>query len=211
MTLAAWALAAWGASYWALQFAGARPPAATPAVAAAPPVATEPVQVARLFGPAIEVKAPEPVAPVVVDPSRRFALVGVVAGRAADSLALLSLEGKPARPYRVGSRIDNAFTLKSVTTRSAVLTEADTGTTFTVNLAVPGASQSGPTGMPSASAGTPGLPGGGFNPAAAAAAAAAAANPGAASTIPGGPGAAPGIPLPRFGPLPAASMGRRSS
>jgi len=190
LTLAAWALAAWSATYWVLQLQGSRPPAAAPAFTPTRAASAEPTHVSKLFGPAIEPRVPELAAPVVVDPSTRFSLVGVVAGRAKSGVALLSVEGKPARPYRVGATIENAYTLKSVTSRSATLATSDSGDTFTVNIAAPGSS--GPATSPA----MPALPARGNT---------GLADPAAPATTP-----APGIPMPRFGPIPAASMSRRS-
>lgn len=192
LTLLAWALAAWSLTYWVLQFQGARPPAAAPALAQVPALAAEPADVARVFGPAIEAKAPEPVVAVVVDPSTRFSLTGVVANRAQRGVALLSVEGQPARPYRVGASIDNAYTLKSVTARTAVLVETASGTTFTVALAPAGTGSSNSS--PAAGPAAPGTIGAG-----------------PARTSPPAANPQPPITTPRFGPAPAASMGRRSS
>ena len=151
--MAIWALAAWSAGYWILRFAGATPSAQAPGAVSAPAAAGEPANVARVFGPAIDKPVDVAVAPVVVDPSTRFALVGVVAGRSSTGVALLSVEGKPARPYRVGSTIDDGYTLKSVSVRSATLTAPQTGATFTVNLPAPA------TGPGPAALGTPVMPG----------------------------------------------------
>ena len=194
LTLLAWALAAWSVTYWVLQFQGAAPTAAAPAPPPAQALAAEPADVAKVFGPAIETKAPEPVAVAVVavvDPSTRFSLSGVVASRAPGGVALLSVEGRPARPYRVGAIIDDAYTLKSVTSRSAVLVEKSSGTTFTVALAASGSAMPGSGPAVQGAPGTPATsPAFGNAPAA---------------------GASPAIPTPRAGPIPAASMGRRSS
>jgi general secretion pathway protein C len=171
LTLAAWAVAGWSATYWALQWAGDRP-ALPPASSAAPP-------------PAI----------TAVDPAARFTLVGVVADRTRSGVALLSIEGQPARPYSVGARIEERYRLHSVTARSATLTGPESGTRFTVPLATPGTLPARPV---AALPGGPGLP---ARPAAA-----------TASAPPAGAGtAAPSIPMPRFGPQPAASMARRTS
>lgn len=51
----------------------------------------------------------------------RFKLTGVVADRAKGGYALISVDGKPARPYRVGTLVDNALVLQSVAPRSAAL------------------------------------------------------------------------------------------
>jgi general secretion pathway protein C len=62
---------------------------------------------------------PEP----VVD--ARFRLVGVVSPRGAstgrDALALIAVDGKPAKAYRVGAAVDGETVLQSVTTRGAAL------------------------------------------------------------------------------------------
>jgi general secretion pathway protein C len=118
--------------------------------------ASEPGNVARVFGLAIEKPAEAASAPAVADPSTRFALVGVVANRASMGVALLSVDGKPARPYRVGSTIDDGFTLKSVSVRSAAIAEPGNGATFTVNLSVI-AGAAGVANAP-APAGAPGRP-----------------------------------------------------
>lgn len=134
LTMAIWALAAWSAGVWVLKFVGAVPSAAPPATLATASPASEPGNVARVFGPAIEKPGEVASAPAVVDPSTRFALVGVVANRASIGVALLSVDGKPARPYRVGSTIDEGFTLKGVSVRSAAIAAPGNDTTFTVNL-----------------------------------------------------------------------------
>ena len=62
-----------------------------------------------------------PGAPKAADPGTRFVLVGVVADRASAGVALIAVDGKAARPYRVGSPVEDSYTLKSVAARSAVL------------------------------------------------------------------------------------------
>lgn len=133
LTLVAWGLGAWSATYWSLKFVGTRTaPVPVPAISAAP--AGEPALVARVFGPVIDKPVDNPVVPQAPDPSKRFALVGVVYHRANAGVALLSVEGKPARPYRVGSTIDEGYTLKSVTGHSATLATKQSGESFTVHL-----------------------------------------------------------------------------
>lgn len=163
LTLAIWALVAWSATYWMLRFNGNRPGAAAPVELAPPLPATEPGNVARIFGPAIERPTEPGAVPLAVDPSTRFSLVGVVANRASVGVALLSVEGKPARPYRVGSTVDEGYTLKSVTARSATLAAPQTGAVFTVNLSaspaasavVPPAPMAGPPASPARALPTP--------------------------------------------------------
>lgn len=151
LTLSVWALAGLSASYWALRFAGAKALSITvPAPAAATPDSS-PADLAKVFGPPIAL-APAAVAsaPKAIDPSTRFALLGVVAGRSSAGVALISVEGKTARPYRVGSRIDDAYVLKSVAVRSATLAPlSEGGEAVTLELTRTGASAgSTPPGLP---------------------------------------------------------------
>jgi general secretion pathway protein C len=68
---------------------------------------------------------PEPEAPVVVAAASRFRLIGVVAPRspvaAAEGLALITVDGKPARAYRVGAVIEGDLVLQRVRARGADL------------------------------------------------------------------------------------------
>jgi general secretion pathway protein C len=58
----------------------------------------------------------------------RFQLVGVVAGaRSGGGAAVLSVDGKPARPYRVGTSIDDGLVLQSVQGRTATLAATPDG------------------------------------------------------------------------------------
>ncbi len=140
LTLAVWAALAWAATYWTLQFTGAPSTAAVVSANTMPATGAEPVHVARLFGPAIDKVIDVSVAPVV-DPGSRFVLLGVAANRSSAGVALLSIEGSAAKPYRVGSKIEDTYLLQSVTTRSATLAIAQTGASFTVQLSTgaPGA------------------------------------------------------------------------
>jgi general secretion pathway protein C len=51
----------------------------------------------------------------------RLKLTGVVANRSQSGYALISIDGQPARPYRVGARVNDALVLHSVAPRSAAL------------------------------------------------------------------------------------------
>jgi len=115
-TFALWALVAASAVYWGLKLSGSDAgPTAPPATRSPPPV--DPAVVARLLGfnPAGASAAPAP------SMASRFALVGVVANRGHDGAALISVDGKPAKPFRVGTAVDEGLVLKSVDARSAVL------------------------------------------------------------------------------------------
>lgn len=134
--MSVWALAALSATYWVLKFAGANSPSVSVASVAGPAPASDPVNIAKVFGPPVAVaSAPLPNTPPAIDPSARFSLLGVVADRGNAGVALISVEGKAARPYRVGSQITDTYLLKSVSTRSATLAPlAADGAGFTLEL-----------------------------------------------------------------------------
>lgn len=54
----------------------------------------------------------------------RFALTGVVASSSQHGAALIAVDGKPAKPYAVGSRVGDEWVLQSVQPRRAVLVPA---------------------------------------------------------------------------------------
>lgn len=118
ITLAVWALAAGSVVWWGLRLAASPQPVAVPPQAA---TVTETVvdtdAVARLLGGAAVVDAPAAVA-------SRFVLLGVVAGRSSQGAALISVDGKPGRPYRVGSKIEEGVFLQAVEPRRARLAPA---------------------------------------------------------------------------------------
>jgi general secretion pathway protein C len=69
--------------------------------------------------------AAAPAAPAL---SSRFNLLGVVAGPGrAGGAALIAVDGKAAKPFRVGTPIDDTLVLQSVEGRRAVLAAADSG------------------------------------------------------------------------------------
>lgn len=118
-TFALWLLAAGSVAFWALKL-GSAPTRPAPVAARAPgPASVDPIAIARLLGGAASngvVAAAQP------SLASRFNLVGVVAGVASGGgAAVISVDGKPARPYRVGSQLDEGLVLQSVQGRSAVL------------------------------------------------------------------------------------------
>jgi general secretion pathway protein C len=112
-----WALAAGSAVFWGLRLSQpAVPPAVEVAGQAA--VAADPALLARFLG------APNGQAPAVAGGAAlagRFSLVGVVADGHRWGAALIAIDGKPARPYRVGAQLEDGVTLLSVEQRRAVL------------------------------------------------------------------------------------------
>lgn len=112
-------LAAASAAYWGLKAGAPSTPVAVPALAWAPPVG--PKALALALGGGLVPQAPG-VAPAV--PSR-YALLGVAAGKAQGGAALISVDGQPARPVRVGATLEGGLVLQSVTGRRAVLSSGD--------------------------------------------------------------------------------------
>lgn len=68
----------------------------------------------------------------------RYALMGVLASQGR-SAALISIDGQPAKPIRVGDRVDETLVLQSVTARRAVLAGSrDAAAAVTLELPLPG-------------------------------------------------------------------------
>jgi general secretion pathway protein C len=130
-TLALWALVAASAVYWAMKFIH-RGPIVPEASAARSSVVVDPAAVARALGasPAAPAAAPVP------SLASRFSLIGVVFGRSQEGAALIAVDGKPARPYRVGTQIEEGLVLQSVEPRRAAL-GATTGGSPAITLELP--------------------------------------------------------------------------
>jgi general secretion pathway protein C len=81
----------------------------------------------RLFG--VDAPAPVAVADAEPGPDSRFQLVGVLAAlgssAAREGVALIAVDGKPAKAYRVGAVVDGQTILKSVAARGAALGPRD--------------------------------------------------------------------------------------
>jgi general secretion pathway protein C len=143
-TFVMWAAAAATALFWGLKlFVTPAPvPARTPVAA---PAALARGDLTRLLG----VDA----APVVADvpaeppPDARFQLLGVVSPRsrqsAAEGLAVIAVDGKPARAYRVGAVVEGQTVLQSVGARGAQLGPRGGATLVALNLVPPAAAATG--------------------------------------------------------------------
>lgn len=114
MTFAVWSLAALAAVFWGLRLA-APAPVQVARIAAAPVAPPDTESLARVLGGTQAAAAP------VQAMASRYALLGVIADRARYGAALIQVQGKPARPYRVGSEVDDGLVLQSVGPRSANL------------------------------------------------------------------------------------------
>ena len=109
-TLLLWALAGATAVYWGLKLS-ASPAGTAPAAAAPEPVVTDTQALARLLG-ASPVLAAAEAAPSAAS---RFVLMGVLAGTASGGgAALIAVDGKPAKPYRVGAKVEPGLVLQSL-------------------------------------------------------------------------------------------------
>ncbi|WP_296445133.1 general secretion pathway protein C [Rhodoferax sp. UBA5149] len=125
------ALAAASATYWVLKLMAVAPPSQHAAVVFSAPPAADPLVVARLLGGG----KTGVVAALVDSAASRFKLIGVVANRAKGGYALISIDGKPAKPYRVGAAVNDALVLHSVAPRSAALAASrDAPVSFTLEL-----------------------------------------------------------------------------
>jgi general secretion pathway protein C len=122
-TFVLWALVAASAVYWGMKLAAPRGGAPMMPVAARTPVPADPAAVARLLGASPASTAAAPVASL----ASRFVLVGVVASPSHKGAALIAVDGKPAKPFRVGSAVDDRLVLQSVGSRRAVLAESTDG------------------------------------------------------------------------------------
>ena len=117
LTLVVWALATASVAYWGLRLL-ARPGALAPAsLVVSVPFAPDPAVVARLLGATPAQAVPQ------ASLASRFALSGVVAGAPGGGAALIAVDGKPARPFRVGSVVEEGLVLQSAAARQATLGE----------------------------------------------------------------------------------------
>lgn len=116
-----WAVVAISAAFWALRLMARSPMPPAHAVPVAPSSAKG--DLARLFGaaPSATAAAPMP-APAAAS---RYRLVGIAAPKSGagedGGVALIAVDGKPARPFRVGAPVDGELTLRSVDLRTASL------------------------------------------------------------------------------------------
>lgn len=126
------ALAAASATFWALKWTDTRPLQTSAPVVFSSPAPTTPQAVARLLGGGHGGAAPD--APMD-NAASNFKLTGVVANLAQSGYALIAVDGKPAKPYRVGEPVNDALVLRSVAPRSAALAaNMDAPATVTLDL-----------------------------------------------------------------------------
>ena len=157
----AWALVAASAAAWGLKLF-VNSPTAPPQTQVIAPSAALRGDLTRVFGadaPATSANAPpEPAA------SSRFQLVGVVAPRAGTAvgqgLALIAVDGKAARAYRIGAVVEGETVLQSVRARGASLGPRGGVATVALEIpALPPAATGTLAGPDAAAAPGPGAPG----------------------------------------------------
>jgi len=145
-----WALVGASAAFWGLRLA-VQPVTPPPHVVATADALTTSGDLTRLLG-ARAVAAPAQ-APVP-DAASRYRLLGIVAAREPQShegVALIAIDGKPARAFAVGATVEGDLVLQSVSLRTAAIGPAQGRQTMV--LEVPK--------LPAAATGTlppPGLP-----------------------------------------------------
>jgi general secretion pathway protein C len=135
-TFGVWALVAGSALFWSLRLVVKAQAAPQGAVVAQASSGTR-GDLTRLFG----VDAPPPAAVVAPTPvaDARFQLIGVVtprgAGAGLEGVALIAVDGKPAKAYRVGATVTGTTVLQAVRQRGATLGQRDGGGQMALELA----------------------------------------------------------------------------
>lgn len=153
-TFAVWLLAAGSVAYWGLRLGSPAASVDPPAPAPRPLAAVDPGTLTRLLGgtPPAPGEPGEPAlaAAPVANLASRLQLVGVVAAAfSGGGAAVIAVDGKPARPYRVGTRVDEGLVLQSVQGRRAVLGAQARGPALvTLELPVVAMAQSAPVSGP---------------------------------------------------------------
>lgn len=130
-TTVVWMAAAASVAFWSLRLLSPADRGSPPVVTTAPAMQLDTGAVARILGaqPTVQTAAAQPQA------ASRFQLLGVVADDLGRGAALISVDGKPARPYRAGAVMVENYVLQSVEARSArVGADNDGPALFTLQL-----------------------------------------------------------------------------
>lgn len=154
-----WAAVAASAAAWGLKLFV--PTAAVPPHAGVAALAPSPHgDLTRLLG-----ADPVAQAPQAAPESSRFQLLGVVAPRgnfpSREGVALIAVDGKTPKAFRVGAAIEDNLVLKSVAQRGAVLGPRDGDATVTLDIPPPAPAATGvlpPPGAGGAGGAVPNLP-----------------------------------------------------
>ena len=158
VTFFVWAAVAASAGFWALQLM-VKAPQAPPQVKVAEASVAARGDLTRLLG----ADAPAATATSEAAADARFNLVGVLSPRAPqaarEGVALIAVDGKPARAFRVGTLVDGQNVLQSVHARGADLGPRNGPSLIALKIAPPAPAATGQ--LPSV-AQPSGLPGGGL-------------------------------------------------
>jgi len=129
-TLALWALCGASIAWWGLKLM-------QPSVRGTAPLAPAPAPMldAQALARVLGADAAPAQGPTAAAPSR-FVLRGVLAGtRSGHGAALIAIDGKPAKPYRVGSEVEPGLVVQSLGAREVRLGSAvDGASTMTLEL-----------------------------------------------------------------------------
>ena len=127
-----WIAASTSIVFWGLKWSVVdSAPVGVPSAGALGPAPVDQQAMARLLG-AGSLPGQVSAAPSVAS---RYTLLGVVAGSQGAGVALISVDGKAARPVEVGARVDDQLTLVSVSARRAALSSrADAPPSVTLEL-----------------------------------------------------------------------------
>jgi general secretion pathway protein C len=133
VTFLAAALAAASATVWVLKLSAPDPQGQTTALVLADGIPANPQAVALMLGGGQTNGESTRTSPVDEGGgvASRVKLLGVVAGRNANGYALMAVDGKPAKPFRVGALVDDSWVLQSVAPRSVTLATRLDGTVRT--------------------------------------------------------------------------------
>ena len=139
-TFVVWLLAAGSVVYWALKFVGG--PAAPLSAAVAAPTSNAGAVDVQALARGLGGGKIAPASPAAVGmasdalASSRFVLTGVVAQKSnRQGVALIAVDGKPPRPYRVGTPLADGVVLHSVSAGKAMLSASmDTPPSLTLEL-----------------------------------------------------------------------------
>ena len=125
------ALATASAAYWVLKWRASVSPSRPATIAFSEPAQFDPQALAHLLGGAKGGTANAPMAAA----ASHFKLFGVIADRAKGGYALIAVDDKAAKPFRVGNPVNDELVLHSLSARSAELAASMDGpVTLTLEL-----------------------------------------------------------------------------
>jgi general secretion pathway protein C len=118
-TFILWALALFCAAYWLLRVMATPSGAPTAPPVVRTPAPANPAALAALLGSRGQVETGN--AAPQASLASRFVLTGVVAGRSGEGAALIAVDGRSPRPFRVGARVEEGLILQAVDGRRVML------------------------------------------------------------------------------------------